>query len=423
MSIWTDLKGTTENLFRIGQSSLSAAGLTAARTQSLPDKSGTLAMLDDLSVGTVGDGDKGDITVSGLGDTWLIDEISRQVVFSGAIVATEFGTLNNYSPAGLSNAHYVSWEGAGSTYITGLDGGTVGRRITLANNTSNRVLCLPTNSALSLAANRFNFINFGRAAHVLLFPGEAIQLVYRGGAWTEEIPGLHRFYASNNFPRVLRASPNTGTGMASMGLATSSMGGTLSTPTPTASVRGQLFRTNGTTTATAGTSTGVRGTQNVCMRGNATGLGGFHFRIQFFFSTPPATISFFTGLYPTGTVGNVEANTLLNSVGFYGLVGETQLRVGSNDGSGTATANLLGTDFPISATPLYEAQIFALPNSSTIQLALTRLDDLTILPFIGSLTSDLPVNTQALTPLMWGNNRTTAAALDFAWGDLELRLP
>ena len=46
----SDLRGTLLSAFGIGRSTLSAGGLTAARTHALPDKSGTVALLSDVVV-------------------------------------------------------------------------------------------------------------------------------------------------------------------------------------------------------------------------------------------------------------------------------------------------------------------------------------------------------------------------------------
>jgi hypothetical protein len=51
MSRWSDLLGTVESVFRIGlgKASLDASGLTSARTLTLPDQSGTLALTSQLA--------------------------------------------------------------------------------------------------------------------------------------------------------------------------------------------------------------------------------------------------------------------------------------------------------------------------------------------------------------------------------------
>lgn len=348
--------------------------------------------------------------------------INGAVIFGSALTVTDTGQLSDYSPVGMETAYYISWEGVVETHIDGLATGINGRELILANNSVDQVLCLLAFSGPSVASNQFGFLNFGRSAHKFLFPGEQIELIYRN-RWYEKIPGAHRSQTVNNFPRLLRATPNTTTSMSAQGIATSSMGGTLSTPGLSSSIRGQLFRTQGATGPTAGTSAGIRGSQNLCLRGNAAGVGGFHFRTQFFFQTIPAGVSWFAGLGPSAAIGNVEVNTLLNIVGVGKLSGDTELRVIRNDNSGIASADSLGTNFPVNGTALYEMHLFALPNAANIQMALYRLDALSVLPFIDTLSADIPVNTTPLTPVLWGNNRATASTFEFSWGDLELRLP
>lgn len=53
MSRWSDLLGTVESVFKIGlgKASLDASGLTQARTLTLPDQSGTLALTSQLGGG------------------------------------------------------------------------------------------------------------------------------------------------------------------------------------------------------------------------------------------------------------------------------------------------------------------------------------------------------------------------------------
>ena len=51
MRFFSDLAGTLRAAFRVGLGMLDASGLTAARTHALPNKSGTIALLDDVSGG------------------------------------------------------------------------------------------------------------------------------------------------------------------------------------------------------------------------------------------------------------------------------------------------------------------------------------------------------------------------------------
>lgn len=49
MGIFADFLGTLRNTFRVNRATVDASGLTVARTVTLPDKSGTVAMVADLS--------------------------------------------------------------------------------------------------------------------------------------------------------------------------------------------------------------------------------------------------------------------------------------------------------------------------------------------------------------------------------------
>jgi hypothetical protein len=48
-----DLAGTLLSAFKIGRSTLDASGLSAARTHTLPDESGTIALTSDIAASTM----------------------------------------------------------------------------------------------------------------------------------------------------------------------------------------------------------------------------------------------------------------------------------------------------------------------------------------------------------------------------------
>jgi hypothetical protein len=150
-------------------------------------------------------------------------------------------------------------------------------------------------------------------------------------------------------------------------------------------------------------------------RGNAAKCGGF--RCVFRFGISDASLvsaaNMFVGLSSTSSVGSggAEVTTVLNAIGVGCNSGETELSLITNDGTGTATKTSLGTSFPCNTTntDVYELVLYAAPNASEVSYKLLRINtgDVTS----GTVSSDLPVNTQFMTPIFMRGNMGTAAAV------------
>ena len=54
MAVTMNLKGTSNPTFKVGNATLDSSGVSSKHTLSLPNKSGTLATLDDITGGTGG---------------------------------------------------------------------------------------------------------------------------------------------------------------------------------------------------------------------------------------------------------------------------------------------------------------------------------------------------------------------------------
>lgn len=154
-------------------------------------------------------------------------------------------------------------------------------------------------------------------------------------------------------------------------------------------------------------------------RGNASGAGGFLFWTRVQLVTTNSDARTFFGLHnQTGTVSSiVEPSSILDSVYFGGDHGGASgnLEICSNDNSGSATCNTLGSNFPMSTNgAYYDFWLFAAPNASTIEWAVSRLDSAHVAS--GQITSDLPRNTVQLTWDNWLNTGPTqTSALKLAW--------
>lgn len=162
--------------------------------------------------------------------------------------------------------------------------------------------------------------------------------------------------------------------------------------------------------ATAGVSCGTRHNLLQFYRGDVAGRGGFFYVARFVIDTVLANMRWFVGLYGSAAViGNVNPSSLTNIIGFGIDSGQTTVRFFNNDGAGTATATDMGASFPATtAAVVYEIRIFCAPNGSTVYYSIERLDSAALVE--GSVTTDIPANTQLLSPQIWMNNGAAGAA-------------
>lgn len=157
--------------------------------------------------------------------------------------------------------------------------------------------------------------------------------------------------------------------------------------------------------------------QNFCYLGNASGRGGFDVTIRWCYESPQSSNGRrFMGLYNTaaGVFGNVEPDTILNTIGIGSKAGDANLSIIHNDGSGTATMATLGANFPaLSTNNVYELNLVSVANSGTVTYTLTCIDTGNVAT--GTISSDLPANTQFLGLYMWSNTGSQSSTTGFGF--------
>jgi len=343
--------------------------------------------------------------------------VGGALTLSGIVVSTS--SVNQDDWTGFGNVFRASWQGTASIVATGIADGTEGKMLLLSNDSGNQVLGLADNNTNSAPANRFNF---GKSGHQFLFPGEQILLQYWASRWQIlYFAGLDR---AAGFVQYLMQRVGATTAPATLGISHTSMGGTIATPNiASTNYRTSQSRHTGATGTTAGTGSGTRDTLNRVWRGNSPNLGGFYYRCRWGLEVLAAGSSSFVGLGPNSTPGNANATTFINCAGFQYDPAGTQWQVGSNDGTGTANRISLGTDYPIDTTAYFEGHLWASPNSSSIAWAISRLDNLAILPQCGVLTTKLPIQSTFIANRIWTSNRSDAAAQTIAWSLIDLGIP
>ena len=169
----------------------------------------------------------------------------------------------------------------------------------------------------------------------------------------------------------------------------------------------------------AGSSSEVAGNDLVVWRGNSSDRGGFYLVMRGGFEVHQTNARFFMGLLgQTTAIGNINPSTLLNSIGIGYDSGQSTMRVIRNDGSGAATVIDLGVGFSVGGHELYELVIACEPGGSEIRYRVERLNGGNVAS--GSFNTDTPASTQFLTPHLWGNNGSTAAAVQVGLVEMYL---
>ena len=164
---------------------------------------------------------------------------------------------------------------------------------------------------------------------------------------------------------------------------------------------------------TGNASSGLRHSQLQYGIGNAAGLGGFHFVARFGISDLALATGarLFVGLTSsTAILGNAEPSSFANIIGVGLDAADTTLQIMHNDGAGTATKINLGASFPESTnTDFYELALYCAPNATTVFYEVVNLT--TGVETSGSITTNLPLNTQLLTWQIWRHNVATGVAV------------
>lgn len=166
----------------------------------------------------------------------------------------------------------------------------------------------------------------------------------------------------------------------------------------------------------ATTNNSVAGLRSAVLQyglGNTPGAGGFHFVTRFGISDAVLSTAsrLFVGLTSSITaLGNQDPSTFLNIIGVGLDAADTTLQIMHNDGVGAATKINLGASFPESTnTDMYELALYCAPNGSTVFYKVINLT--TNAEASGSITTNLPLNTQLLAWQLWRHNVNTGVAV------------
>ena len=214
--------------------------------------------------------------------------------------------------------------------------------------------------------------------------------------------------------RIANWSPSVTTTITTEGLPITSVG-TVSHPTLAASnLAASMRRWRLTSAAVVDSAAEQRSAGWACWRGNAAGLGGWTFVTRISLTTLQATGMGFFGLYgSTAALATTLAlAAAINCIGIGFQRGtHTRWQLVANDGTGAPTLTDMGASFGIATGGVLTLYIAAPPNGSSVWVRV--VDEVFGAVFEQEITTDLPPNTQFLSPRLFMNNGATAAAVAY----------
>lgn len=183
-------------------------------------------------------------------------------------------------------------------------------------------------------------------------------------------------------------------------------------PSSPANALDASYRFGCTTATAAGSNAGIRSSAFQCIIGSTAPMGGFRLRWRFGVEIYAAGGRALLGLHPStagfAAIGVNDPSTLTNIIilGFDDT--DTNWQIMHNDGAGTATKIDLGAGFAINTTSLLELTFEIDPSGTVLSYELRDLE-------LGTSTSNtvstnLPANTQPLTPVFQINAAATGVA-------------
>lgn len=239
--------------------------------------------------------------------------------------------------------------------------------------------------------------------------GGRLMLKWKGPSGVDT--AIQPFFGGN---AIVLCTPNTTTSMSYVGPVPTLLG-TVTHPFITGgSNKSCTKRATFSSAITANASTEFRYTVPLCLRGDASGVGGFHMRMRFGLRLSVAAQRGAFGLINTTAALSTTQNpsAIANFMGVVFDSSDTSLNMICSGSTLGVKVPVLESEFPTIATDsMYELDLFAAPNSDSISWRLNNLAS--EYNESGEFTTNLPLSTTTFQPRAYMNNGGTAAVVSF----------
>jgi hypothetical protein len=217
-----------------------------------------------------------------------------------------------------------------------------------------------------------------------------------------------RFVAPASGTTAATVYSATGTSVTAVG----GTGATFANPTPASTnLLTSTRRVQMLTGATINTIISVRENVQHIWRGNAAGLGGFHFIARFGHEARVPERVFVGVQEGVAAPTNIDplTATTLSKIGMAHSASTGNWRL-IHHNAGTAPTTIdLGSSFPVDTTNLLELQLFCAPNGSTVGYRVSLLSSPAV-TVSGTLSTNLPAATTFMSMMAWAVNTTAVTA-------------
>ena len=349
-----------------------------SRTLTINGTSFDLSSDRTWTIPTLSDGDKGDITVSGSGATWTID---NAVVTIAKINATGTASASTFLRGDGSWSTPTASAGGSTQQVQYNNGGSIAGAANVKIVSDNLTLVDAATPSTPSAGEIVVYADAMAGRKMMSFIDQDSNIA-------DFQPAL---FSINSFLWL----PGTGTTLAinwGASFTARNSGTGAAQAHPIRASTNAITSLNRATFSTGSTATGASGIQTSSFAGwigNATGLGGWFMVCRFALEAGSGTYRVFVGLSANNAALASQPSTLANSIGIGLDSTDTVWQIMTNNGT---TATRTTTGITVTTSDVFDFYCYVKPNGTTVYFEVRNAVTNAVL-YTGNQSTNLPANT------------------------------